>query len=96
MGSGAKNDRNRLTALTSVKARGGYEAVLAPHPTASAANSGQIGPLVPRKPGGFHRNNRKNLISEFPRVKMSSSYESSPWGFDAISIRNAHKILLTF
>ncbi len=96
MGSGAKNDRKRLTALTSVKARGGYEAVLAPHPTASAANSGQIGPLVPRKPGGFHRNNRKNLISEFPRVKMPSSYESSPWDFDAISIRTAHKILLTF
>jgi len=31
-GSGAKNDRNQLAALTSVKARGGCEAVLAPHP----------------------------------------------------------------
>jgi NAD(P)H-hydrate repair Nnr-like enzyme with NAD(P)H-hydrate dehydratase domain len=33
MGSGDKNDRKRLAALTFVKARGGCEAVLAPHPT---------------------------------------------------------------
>ncbi len=78
MGSGVKNDRKRLAALTSVKARGGCEAVLAPDPTAGAANLGQIVPLVPRKPDGFLRNNRKNLVSEFPRVKKPSSYESSP------------------
>jgi len=78
MGSGDKNDRKRLAALTSVKARGGCEAVLAAHPTAGAVNSGQIVPLVPRKPYGFLRNNRKNLISEFSRVKTSSIDESSP------------------
>jgi hypothetical protein len=50
MGSGAKNDRKRL-ALTSVKARGGCEAVLTAHPTEGAANSGQIVPLVPQEPG---------------------------------------------
>jgi hypothetical protein len=47
MGSGSKNDRKRLAALTSVKARDGCEAVLTPHPTEGAANSGQIVPLVP-------------------------------------------------
>jgi hypothetical protein len=78
MGSGDKNDRKRLVALTSVKARGGCEAVLAPHPTAGAANSGQIVPLAPRKPDGFLRNNLKNLISEFSRVKTPSIDESSP------------------
>ena len=78
MGSGDKNDRKRLAALTFVKARGGCEAVLAPDPTEGAANSGQIVPLVPRKPDGFLQDNRKNLISEFPRVKTSSIDESSP------------------
>jgi hypothetical protein len=78
MGSGVKNDRKRLAALTSVKARGGCEAVLASHPTEGAANSGQIVPLVPQKPDGFLRNNRKNLVSEFSRVKMPSIDESSP------------------
>ena len=78
MGSGVKNDRKRLAALTSVKARGGCEAVLASHPPEGAANSGQIVPLVPRKPDGFLRNNRKNLVSEFSRVKMPSIDESSP------------------
>jgi hypothetical protein len=78
MGSGGKNDHKRLAALTSVKARGGCEAVLTPHPTAGAANSGQIVPLVPRKPEGFLRNNRKNLVSEFSRVKMPFIDESSP------------------
>ena len=78
MGLGGKNDRKRLAALTSVKARGGCEAVLPPNPTEGAANSGQIVPLAPRKPDGFLRNNRKNLITEFSRVKMPSNYEVSP------------------
>ena len=78
MGSGDKNDRKRLAALTFVKARGGCEAVLLAHPTEGAANSGQIVPLVPRKPDGFLQNNRKNLISEFARVKMPFNDEASP------------------
>ncbi len=69
MGLRAKNDRKRLAALTSVKARGGFEAVLALKPTAGAAKLGQLSPPSPRKPDGLLRKGRKNLISKFTRVK---------------------------
>jgi hypothetical protein len=75
MGFRGKNDRKRLDALASAKARGGFEAVLALKPTAGAANSGQISPRAPRKPDGLLRFAQRNLISEFPRVKMASIYE---------------------
>jgi hypothetical protein len=74
MGLRAKNDRKRLAALTSVKARGGCEAVLALKPTGGAANLGQLSPPSPRKPDGLLRS-RKNLISKFTRVKYPSVYE---------------------
>jgi hypothetical protein len=67
-----ENDRKRLAALASAKARGGFEAVSPRKLTAGAANSGHIVPLAPRKPDGLLRINRKNLISEFPRVKIAS------------------------
>jgi hypothetical protein len=78
MGFRAKNDRKRLAALAPAKARGGCEAVLTPHPTAGAANAGQIVPLVPRKPDGLLRSNRKNLTFEFSCVKTPTINESSP------------------
>ncbi len=75
MGLRAKNDRKRLTALTSVKARGGFEAVLALKPTGGAANLGQLSPPSSRKPDGLFRKGQKNLISKFTRVKYPSAYE---------------------
>ena len=75
MGFRAQNDRKRLAALASAKARDGSEAVWALKPTEGAANSGRIVPLAPPKPDGLLRINRKNPISEFPRVKMASVYE---------------------
>ncbi len=68
----AQNDRERLEARTSVRARDGFEAVWALKSTGGAANSGHLSPPVPRKPDGLLRNNRKQLSSEFPRVKMAS------------------------
>jgi hypothetical protein len=70
----AKNDRKRLEALASANAREGSETVLALKATGGAANSGHISPPFPRKPDGFLRKSRKNLISEFTRVKMTSVY----------------------
>ncbi len=75
MGLRDQNDRKRLAALTSVRARGGTEPVWALISTAGAANSGQLSPTAPRKPDGLLRFGRKNLISEFPRVKTPSFYE---------------------
>jgi hypothetical protein len=75
MGFRAKNDRKRLAALTSVKARDGCEAVLALNPTEGAANLGQLFPTAPCKPVGLLRISRKNLISKFSRVKYPSVYE---------------------
>ena len=72
MGFRAQNDRKRLAALASAKARDGSAAVWALKPTEGAANSGRIAPLAPRKPDGFLRINRKNPTAEFPRVKMAS------------------------
>jgi hypothetical protein len=48
---------------------------LLPKPTEGAANSGHISPVNPRKPKGLLAVARKNLISEFPRVKMLTLYE---------------------
>ena len=79
MGLRAKNDRERLAALTSVKARGGCEAVLALKPTAGAANLGQFFPPSSRKPDGLLRKGRKKLIAKFPRVKYPSVYEFAAW-----------------
>ena len=75
MGFGSKNNRKRPDALACAKARGGSEAVLLPKPTEGAANSGHISPVDPRKPKGLLAVARKNLISEFPRVKMLTLYE---------------------
>jgi len=75
MGFGSKNDRKRPDALPWAKARGGSEAVLLPKPTEGALNSGPISPVDPRKPKGLLAVARKNLISEFPRVKMLTLYE---------------------
>jgi hypothetical protein len=75
MGLRDKNDRKRLAAWTSVQARDGFEAVLPLKPTAGAANSGHLSPPFPRKPDGLLRKGQKQLISEFPRVKMPSFYE---------------------
>jgi hypothetical protein len=68
MGFRAKNDRKRLAALASAKARDGFEAVLALNPTAGAVNLGQFSPPSSPKPDGLLRRGRKNLISKFPRV----------------------------
>jgi hypothetical protein len=51
---------------------------LALNPTEGAANSGHISPGAPRKPDGLLRIARKNLLSEFTHVKITSAYESSP------------------
>jgi hypothetical protein len=75
MGFRAKNDRKRHAALTSVKARGGFEAVLPLKPTAGAVNVGHLLSPVPCKPDGFQRTSRQNLISTFPRVKCPSFCE---------------------
>jgi hypothetical protein len=75
MGLRAKNDRKRLATLTSVKARGGCEAVLALKPTGGAANVGQLSPPSPRKPDGLLRRGRINLIPKFIRVKFPSLHE---------------------
>ncbi len=72
MGLRCENDRERLEALASAKARDGSEAVSPLKPTAGAANSGHLSPPSPRKPDGLLRISRKQLISEFPRVKMAS------------------------
>ncbi len=68
----AQNDRKRLDARTFVRARDGSEAVWVLKSTEGAANSGHLSPPVPRKPDGLLRNSRKQLSSEFPRVKMGS------------------------
>jgi hypothetical protein len=73
-----ENDRKRLAALTSVKARGGSEAVSPLNITEGAANSRHLSPPFPPKPDGLFRKSQKQLICEFPRVKMASVYESSP------------------
>jgi hypothetical protein len=75
MGMRARNGRKRLAALTSVKARGGFEPVLALMPTAGAANLGQLSPPLSRKPNGLLRKGRKNLISRFTRDRYPSIYE---------------------
>ncbi len=75
MGFRAKNDRQRLAALASAKARGGSETVLALNPTKGAANLGHVFPPSSCKPDGLRRSDRKNLISKFPRVKYLSVYE---------------------
>jgi hypothetical protein len=75
MGLRAKNDRKRLATLTSVKVRGGFEAVLALKPTGGAANLGQLSPPSSCKPDGLLRKGRKNLISKFARVKYPSIHE---------------------
>jgi hypothetical protein len=77
MGFRAKNDRKRLAALASAKARGGCEAILALNPTAGAANLGQLFPPFSRKLDGLLPRGRKNLISKFTRVKYPSVYEST-------------------
>jgi hypothetical protein len=78
MGSRCENDRKRLEALASAKARDGFVAVSHLEPTEGAANSGHLSPPSPHKPDGLLRKSRKQLSSEFPRVKMTSVYESSP------------------
>jgi hypothetical protein len=78
MGLRGENDRKRLAALASAKVRDGFEAVSPLKPTEGAANSGHQSPPSPRKPDGLLRKSRKQLISEFTRVKMASVYESSP------------------
>jgi len=75
MGLGSKNDRKRPDALACAKARGGSEAVLLPKPTEGAVNSGHIFPVDPRKPQGLLAVARKNLITEFPRVKIPTLCE---------------------
>jgi hypothetical protein len=75
MGFRAKNDRKRLAALASAKAKGGSEAVLALNSTAGAANLGQFSPPSSPKPDGLLRRGRKNLIAKFSRVKYLSLYE---------------------
>jgi hypothetical protein len=75
MGLRYENDRERLEAGTSVPARDGSEAVSHLKPTEGAANSGHLSPPSPRKPDGLLRISRKQLIAEFPRVKMASGYE---------------------
>ncbi len=72
MGLRAENDRERLEALASARARDGSEAVSALKPTAGAANSGHLSPPSPRKPDGLLRKSRRQLSAEFPRVKMAS------------------------
>ncbi len=78
MGLRAENDRERLEALGSARARDGSEAVSALKPTAGATNAGHLSPPSPRKPDGLLRKSRSQLSSEFPRVKMASLYEFSP------------------
>jgi hypothetical protein len=78
MGLRCENDRKRLEALASAKARGGSEAVSHLKPTEGAANSGHLSPPSSRKPDGLLPRSRKQLISEFTRVKMTSVYEFSP------------------
>jgi hypothetical protein len=78
MGLRYENDRKRLETGTSVPVRGGFEAVSYLRPTAGAANSGHLSPPSSCKPDGLLQRSRKQLISEFPRVKMASVYESSP------------------
>ncbi len=78
MGSRCENGRERLEALASAKARDGAEAVSPLKPTAGAANSGHLSPPSPRKPDGLLRISQRQLISEFPCVKMASLYEFSP------------------
>ncbi len=78
MGLRCENGRERLEALASAKARDGSEAVSHLKPTAGAVNSGHLSPPSPCKPDGLLRKSRKQLISEFPRVKMASLYEFSP------------------
>jgi hypothetical protein len=75
MGFRGKKDRKRLAALASAKVRGGSEAVLPLNPTEGAANSGHTSPRDPRKPDGLLRFARRNLISEFTRVKSASVYK---------------------
>jgi hypothetical protein len=70
-----ENDRKRLAALASAKARGGSEAVSILNLTAGAANSGHLSPTSPCKPDGLLRISRKQLVPEFPRVKMAPIYE---------------------
>jgi hypothetical protein len=73
------NDRKRLEALASAKARDGFEAVLPLMSTEGAANSGHMSPPLPRKPDDLLPESRRHLISEFTRVKMASVCESSPY-----------------
>jgi hypothetical protein len=72
---GDENGRKRRAALTSVKARAGYEPVSSPDLTEGAANSGHIRLLAPCKPDGLPRIDQTDLISEFTRVKTPSVYE---------------------
>jgi hypothetical protein len=53
MGFGDKNDHEQLATLTSVKARGGHEAVLPQNPTVGAVHLGQLSLPSPCKPDGL-------------------------------------------
>lgn len=72
---GCVNGRKRLAALTSVKARGDFEAVARPMTTEGAGNPGHLFRLDPCKPDGWLRIKPKNLIAGFPRVKTRPVYE---------------------
>ncbi len=81
MGLSGENGRERLEALASAKARDGSEAVSPLKPTVGAANSGPLSSPSPRKTDGLLRESRKQLISEFPRVKMVSFMSFRPSAF---------------
>jgi hypothetical protein len=75
MGLRDKNDRKQRAALTSVKARGGFETVLPLKPTEGAVNLAHLFLPSPLKPDGLLRKGQKNLMAKFPRVKYPSVYE---------------------
>ncbi len=75
---GFENGRERLAALTSVRARDDFGPVLNPKATAGAANPGQTFRPDPCKPDGFLRIRPETLIFGFPRVKTRSIYEYTP------------------
>jgi hypothetical protein len=75
MGLGAKNDQKGLDALTSVRAREPFEAVLPHNPTAGAGMACHIFPPAPPKPDGLVRISRKNLFNALHRVKYPSVNE---------------------
>jgi hypothetical protein len=72
-----RNDRKGLEARASARARDGFAAVLFLRTTEDAANSGHLLSPSPCKPDGLLRTSRKHLMTEFPRVKMTSVCEST-------------------